>query len=61
MKAVELDGKNWLQHKISIENEMNRIVKQMAKECGNVYQPTLESLVHCQSVNNMNVLKTPPC
>jgi hypothetical protein len=30
---------------------MNRIVKQIAKECGSVYQPTLESVVASLSIS----------
>jgi hypothetical protein len=40
VRVVEHDCKNWLQrvqHQIGIENEMNRIVKPMAKECGSDY------------------------
>jgi hypothetical protein len=46
-KVVEHDDKNWLQrvqHQISVERELNKMVKQMAKESCSEYQPTLESL-----------------
>ncbi len=53
-KVVEHDGKNWLQqvqHQISVERELNKMINEMAKECCSEYQPTLESLVASLSID----------
>ncbi len=53
-KVVEHDGKNWLQrvqHQIGVEKDMNETVNQMAKECCNDYQLTLEYLLASLSIS----------